>query len=394
MATVPITQDVAWVGALDPEIRIFDVITRASGGTTYNAYLVRGGRKTALIDAVRASFTDVLLANIRQVTDPADLDYVVLNHAEPDHTGAVAALAEAAPNAEIRCTQMCAKLVGGLVNRDLNITTVKDGDRVDLGGKTLQFLTAPNLHWPDTMFTYLAEDKVLFPCDFLGSHHCDQRLFDDQVGDFSYDMRYYFDHLFRPLKEWAIKGLDKIEPLDIKVIAPSHGPILRTDARRYMERVRDWSTEPRPATDAKRLLVFYASAYGNTARMAEAIAQGAQHAGASVMVFDAVHVNAAAVLDLIEAAEGMAVGSLTINADAVKPIWDLLTSFATIKVKGKVGAAFGSYGWSGEAVELVADRLRGLKFKVPLEPLRAHVAPTEDDLSACREYGAKLAAAL
>jgi len=271
---------------------------------------------------------------------------------------------------------------------------VGDGDSLDLGGRELRFISAPFLHWPDTMFTYVAQERALFPCDFLGCHYCDDRLFDDRAGDFSHAFRYYFDHIIRPFKEHARRALEKVRALELALIAPSHGPILRADPWKYVEAYERWSQQPAPDVERRRLLVFYASAYGNTARMAREVARGAEEAGAAVSVFDLAATDLGQVPDLVEAADGLAVGSATINGDAVKPVWDLLSGLATIKVRGKLGAAFGSYGWSGEAVRLIEERLRGLRFRVPEEAVTATLVPTEEDLAHCWQFGARLAAQL
>jgi flavorubredoxin len=216
-------------------------------------------------------------------------------------------------------------------------------------------------------------------------------LFDDKTSDFSYAFRYYFFSIFRPFKEYARKALEKIGRFEIDMIAPSHGPILRTGLRRYVELYNEWSQSK---GDPKSLLIFYASAYGNTRSMAHAIAEGAMQAGARPGLFDIVGTEIEHVLEDIESAGGIVVGSLTINGDAVKFIWDLLSSLATVKVKGKIGASFGCYAWSGEAAVLIEERLKGLKFKVIQPALRVPRAVTDEDLSECRRFGMKIAQAL
>jgi flavorubredoxin len=243
------------------------------------------------------------------------------------------------------------------------------------------------------MFTYIPERKILFPCDFLGSHFADERMFDDLVDDFSHARRYYFDHIIRPFKEFSNRALDSIQDLSIEMIAPSHGPILRTNVARYLETYREWSAAPRRG-EKPLALVFYATSYGNTRRMAEKVAEGCRDAGAEVAVYDLEATEPGSILDEVERADALAIGSLTINGDAVKPAWELLTSLATIKVRGKAACTFGSYGWSGEAVKFMEDRLKALKFKIPAEGVRVQLVPTEEDLSACRELGVKLVESL
>ncbi|MBI5017750.1 MAG: FprA family A-type flavoprotein [Deltaproteobacteria bacterium] len=393
MEPVEIVPGIQWVGVLDPQLRVFDVVMRAEHGTTYNSYLVSGRDRIALVDANKGRYGREFVDIVRRAVDPARIDYLVLNHLEPDHSGAAAALLEAAPQARVVVTRPGKALLSQVLNRDVDPIVAADGDTLDLGGKTLRFLVAPYLHWPDTMFTYVPEDGALFPCDFLGAHYCDDRLFDDRVENYDYAFRYYFHVIMRPFKEHVRKGLAKLEGLPLNVVCPSHGPILRSSVDRCLARYREWSAEP-PARDRKRLLVFYASAYGNTEKLAQAMVRGAEAAGAEAALFDLLGVDLHAILDDIELSNGIAVGSCTINGDALEHAWALLSSLATLKMKDKVGAAFGSYGWSGEGPKMLADRLRGLKLKVPEDPLRVQLVPTEADLAAAEEYGKRLAGAL
>lgn len=393
MGPAKIKDGVYWIGALDPERRIFDVIMPLDRGTTYNSYLIEAQRPTIVETvSIKPEAQEEFFANIRALLDFKDLAHIVLNHLEPDHSGALANLLAEAPNAKVVVSKSGEHFVKNLLNREVDLLRMQDGDTLDLGGKTLHFITAPFVHWPDTMLTYLVEERVLFPCDFLGCHFCDERLFDDLVGDFSYYFRYYFNTIMRPYKDYAFKAVEKLEGLKIDLIAPSHGPILRTDVQRYIDLYREWS-KPKPKVK-KKALIFYASAYGNTAKMAQEIARGVEEEGVETALLDLEGVVPTDVLEEIEKADALIVGSPTFVGDAIKPIWDLLSSLTTIKVKGKVGAAFGSYGWSGEAVGLIEERLRNLKFKVPEPGVRAILAPTPEELRSCREFGRKIAKAL
>ncbi|MBC7228845.1 MAG: FprA family A-type flavoprotein [Actinobacteria bacterium] len=394
MLPVKIAEGVHWVGVLDPQLRVFDIIMKADHGTTYNSYLIQGGDKVAVVDAVKAPFYHEYIENIRSLVDPRDIAYVVVNHTEPDHSGSLSRLLEDAPGARVVCSRQCKNFVRNILNRDVDPLLVQDGDTLDLGGGTvLSFIHAPFLHWPDTMFTYLAKEGLLFPCDFLGAHYCDDRLFDDLIDDYHYAFEYYYAVIFRPFKKYVLEAIDKIKDLEIRAICPSHGPVLRADPWSCVERYRQWSSLPAP-DEKKSLLVFYASAYGNTAALAEKIAEGAREAGVKATVMDVAATELGLMIDRIEAADGIAVGSATINGDAVEPVWYLLSHLATLNLKGKVGASFGSYGWSGEAPKLIAERLRGLKFKVEEEPLRVNLVPTEEDLAEAAEYGRRIAASL
>ncbi len=389
MPPVELAPGIRWVGVLDPQLRVFDVIMRAEHGTSYNSFVVEGTERVALIDTSKGKFAEHYLDTVRAAVDPSRIDYVVLNHLEPDHSGALDALLAQAPRARVVVSKPGRVFVQNILNRDVEPLTVGEGDRLDLGGKTLRFLPAPFLHWPDTMFTYAEEDQILFPCDFLGAHYCDDRLFNDRIEDYSGAFAYYFQVIMRPFKEYVRQGLDKIEALPLRLVCPSHGPLIRAEIPSYLSRYREWSAEP-PRGDRKRFLVFYASSYGNTGRMAAAVAAGAEGAGADVGVFSLQGLDLARALDEIEHADGIAVGSCTINGDALEHVWALFSAMATIKVKGKVGAAFGSFGWSGEGPKMIADRMKGLRFRVPEDPVRVQLVPTEADLAACESFGMRL----
>ena len=391
MKPIAIREGIYWTGVLDPDLRLFDILFPTEGGTTYNSYLVQG-EKTAVIDTAKGRCYDQFLSNVRSLVDPEDVDYIICNHMEPDHSGSLAAFLKEAKNARVVVSRTGEHFVSNILNADVNPLKMGDGDVLDLGGKTLRFVSAPFLHWPDTMFTHAVEDKVLFSCDVFGSHYCDERMFDDLVGDFSGEFEYYYQGIMRPFKEKMLEAVDKIKDLDIEIIAPSHGPILRTDPWKYVTQYVEWST-PFPA-EAKKVLIFYAAAHGNTKMMANEVAKGANIDGVEVELFDLTETAPGDVLDRIETSQALIIGSPTINGDAVKPVWDLLSSLATIKLRGKVGAAFGSYGWSGEAVGMIEDRLKSLKFRI-LEPsVRFTLVPTAEELKSCREFGARIAGSL
>jgi flavorubredoxin len=271
-------------------------------------------------------------------------------------------------------------------------------DCVSLGDRTLRFLHTPFLHWPDTQCTYLEEEQVLFSGDVFGCHFCDARLFNDKVGDFRFSFDYYYAHIMRPFKQHVLNALELIEPLPLKIIAPTHGPILRDRPARYVKHYRELSTSALSGEigdNEKSLMIFYMSSYGNTARMAEAIYAGADEVeGVRVSLFDLEGGEVDPFIDLIEGADGLMFGSPTINGDAVKPVWDLLSSLVVVNLKGKVGAAFGSFGWSGEAIGMIEDRMRGLKMRVPVSGVRVKLIPDDEELIECRTYGRNIATTL
>lgn len=398
---VEVAPGLHWIGALDPTLRTFDIILKTANGTTYNAYLVRGDEGVAIVDTVKAEFADEFFARLESVASYDEIRVVVLNHLEPDHSGALPELLRRAPQAELYISTRATSMLKALLkpaDGALEYTTVGTGDEVSLGARTLRFLHTPFLHWPDTQCTYLVEEQVLFSGDIFGCHYCDNRLFNDRAGDFRFSFDYYYAHIMRPFKQHVLEALQLIEPLPLKIIAPTHGPILRERPRRYVTHYRELSTSSLTARfgdEEKSLAIFYMSSYGNTARMADAVRAGADSVGGvRVSLYDLEGGETDPFVDLIEEADGLAFGSPTINGDAVKPVWDLLSSLAVVNLKGKVGGAFGSYGWSGEAVRMIEDRMRGLKMRVPVAGLRVKLIPTDEELAQCRTFGREIAEAL
>jgi len=393
---VALSERVNWIGALDPNLRTFDIILKTANGTSYNAYVVRGTEGVAIIDTVKESFSSDFFARLESVARYDEIKVIVLNHLEPDHTGALPELMRRAPQAQLYISQKAQSMLKALLKQDeFDFTPVTTGDRVSLGDRTLEFLHTPYLHWPDTQCTYLMEENTLFSGDVFGCHFCDARLFNDEVGDFRFSFEYYYAHIMRPFKDYVNRALVLIEPLPLNKIFPAHGPLLRDQPQRYVQRYHELSRSPFHSdisAGEKTLLIFYISSYGNTRRMAEAIYEGAmavEHV--RVSLYDLEGSEIAPFVDLIEGADGIVFGTPTINGDAVKPVWDLLSSLAVINLKSKLGGVFGSYGWTGEGVKMVEDRLRGLKLRVPIPGIRIKLIPTEEEIQICREFGHEMA---
>jgi len=262
---VQLDDGVYWVGALDPGLRTFDIILSTANGTTYNAYLVQGSEGFAIVDTVKDEYADEFFRRVESVTDYSAIKYIVLNHLEPDHTGALPELLKRAPHAQVYISQRAQSMLKALLKsglETLNFTPVKTGDSLSLGDVNLKFLNTPFLHWPDTQCTYLVEREILFSGDVFGCHFCDPRLFNDKVGDFRFSFDYYYAHIMRPFKQWVLEALDLIEPLSLKMILPAHGPLLRDRPRRYVAHYRELSTSSLSgelADNEKSLIIFYMS---------------------------------------------------------------------------------------------------------------------------------------
>ncbi|MDO3377377.1 FprA family A-type flavoprotein [Geoalkalibacter halelectricus] len=392
-SSAEIRPDIFWVGARHPELEVFDELFPTRHGTTYNAYLVRGSEKIALIDTVKEPFTDEYLDKLKKLVPLADIDLVVVNHTEPDHSGALGRLLEINPNIQVYCTRAGENFLRQLYERPFSAHAVSDGEEISLGDKTLRFLLAPNLHWPDTMFTYVPEEDLLFSCDGFGAHYCGDGLYNDQVEDFSTEFRFYFDTIMRPFKAFIREAVAKVENLPLTLLCPSHGPILRRDPQAAIQAYREWSAAPAAGAN-KQVLLLTLSPHGNTRTMAAAVREGLESAGAEVTEFGLVDLDDELVRDELERADALVVGSPTINRDAPPPVWRVLALLSSVTPKGKVGAVFGSYGWSGEAVKLIEERLRGLKYQLPVPGISFRFTPTDKDVETCREFGRNLARSL
>lgn len=385
IGTIEIKTGIHWLGAQHPELRVFDDLFPTEHGTTYNSYLVQGTEKIAIIDTVKIKFVDQFMDKLKSLVDPAKVDYIIVNHAEPDHSGSLSFLLEHCPNATVVSTQAAKNFVGNMIHKPFQSKTVKDGETIDLGGRTLRFIMAPFLHWPDTMFTRLEEENILFTCDAFGAHYCNTRsIFNDEIEDFTSAREFYFDCLMRPFKDKVLAAVEKIRHDVIDMICPSHGPIIRKDPWRVIEQYENWS---KPNSFGKKVLVFYISPHGSTEKMAHALVAGAARDGIEVDSHHIVGLSDNELRDLMEEADALVFGVPTINRDVPKPMWDVLAYLSTIKLKTNLAAVFGSYGWSGEACKMVEERLKGMGFKLVSDPVRAVFTPTADALEQCRALG-------
>lgn len=392
MATMKLCDNIYSVGVLNPGLRVFDIIMESPYGTSYNAYLVTG-QKNVLIDTVHADFFEEYLRNIQDVVDVSKIDYLIMNHTEPDHSGSVAKLLELNPNIEIFCTMAAKKYITAITNKELQFHVVKEGELLDLGDRTLRFIVAPLLHWPDSMFTWDEKSGTLFTCDFLGTHFCEPTLLDTNLHykkQYEEQLYHYYDCIFSPFKPYVLSGLDKIKGLPIRMVCPSHGPCLVNGIEEVQARYREWSTPKERGR--KKVVILYASAYGCTQQLAEAAyeelsADAALEVRLIDMVFTPLEESAAAANE----ADMLLVGSCTINRDAPKIVWDNISSIDAINVRSKPAGAFGSYGWSGEAVGMIQSRLEHLKYNFAEPGIRVNFTPTQDDIQKMKEYARRVA---
>ena len=389
-----LTPDVKWIGVLDPDIRTFDIVMHTAHGTTYNSYFINAARKT-IVETAKEKFSDTYLKKLMRVTDPADIAYIVLDHTEPDHSGAMRQLLDLAPSAVVVGSGNAIRYLTDIVNRPFKSLAVKDGDTLDLGNKTLKFISAPNLHWPDSIYTYLVEDKILFTCDSFGAHYCSEEMFDDLAGDYSEDFRYYFDVILKPYSRFMVRAIEKIRPLDISMIATGHGPILRKGWKKIVDDTHEMASAYLRLTERsgkKRLLITYVSAYGYTREMAELIARGASEVDNVVVeVMDIETADIGEIDSRLTVSDGVIVGSPTINQNTLLPVYKMMAMVSPLRDKGKLAGSFGSYGWSGEAPVLIAEMLRNLRLRFFEEPASYKFLPGNDKEKPLIEYGGRFA---
>lgn len=374
-----IADNVYYVGVSNPTLRVFDIIMCTEYGTTYNSYLVKGADKTALIDGAHKGFEANFQENVEAITDFANIDYMVVNHTEPDHSGAIRLVIEKNPDIVVYGTTACLKNLDNIVRLPFNRVAVKDGDTLELGGKTLTFCVSPNIHWPDTMMTYLAEDKILFSCDFLGAHFAEPTMYVHKAYKkelYEKEFKVYYDAIMGPFAKFVIRALDRIKDLDIALVCPSHGPmIMGGDIQVAMDTYRKWAT-PEEKTD-KTVAIYYVSAYGYTRQMCQYLAEKLEAKGLVVSAFDVIKTDAADIAAHLED-DCLVFGSPTLNRAALKPVLDVISSIDAVGAAGRPYATLGCFGWSGEACAQLNDRCNSIKMKQVGESVRSQFTPTDE----------------
>jgi len=384
---LPITDDVSWIGVLDPGLITFDIVMETKYGTTYNSYFINAEKKT-VIETTKEKFWPEYLAKIKQITDPSEIEYIIVDHTEPDHSGNIKNLLAVAPNATVVGSGNAIKFLRDQTGHDFKSLVVKTGDTLSLGNKTLHFINAPNLHWPDTIYTWLEEDGVLFTCDSFGSHFCNEGMYDDVVGDFDNSFTYYFDSILKPFSKYMLQAIEKISKLDIKTICPGHGPILRSQWKKYVDLSFQYAKTAIALPNEKNILIAYVSAYENTTLMAEKIAEALKEVcDFQVIICDIENISALDLEEKIAHCTGIIVGSPTINQNILPQIYNLFATINPIRDKGKLAAAFGSYGWSGEASKMIESNFTMLKLKVFEQNLMVKFKPHEPEFARCYAFG-------
>lgn len=399
MKNLKIAENTYWVGKVDDRKVPFHRLILEKG-TTYNSYLIMAEKPT-VIDTVDIAFGREYVENLSKVIDVGTIEYIVINHVEPDHAGALPVLANRAKGAKIVTTALGAELLKDMFKlHGRDFIVVKDGDTLDIGGRTLKFLETPYLHTEETMITYSVEDGILFPCDIFSTHIAAEEIFNDLAEkDYMEDFKVYYKLIMDPHRPFVRNMLDKIKGLQVKAIAPSHGYILRENPERFIS-LYDEMSGIEGRGEKKKVVVAFSTMTGNTMKAAKALVEGLKDRGVTPSVFNLKDADIDRVKEEILKSDGFLAGSSTKYADMVGRVEELLKSLKGENVKGKFAAAFGSFGWSGEAITHIEDYLHDAGFIVvdrnylikktgvdnsPL-PLRVRFA-REDGLKAAEEAG-------
>ena len=391
-----VTGNVHWIGVPDYDIVTFDIVMETQYGTTYNSYFINADRK-AVVETVKETFWPEYEKKLRRVTNPEEIEYIICNHTEPDHSGSLKHLLQLAPGATVVGSGQALNYLSEMIDGPFKSMKVRDGDVIDLGNMKIRVIGAPNLHWPDTIYTYLEEEQILFTCDSFGAHFADENMFDDLAGeDYPEAFRYYFDVILRPYSKFMLKAIEKIRPLSIRAICTGHGPILRSDWKEKVDLSEQYAAEYlNKSSFSNRVLIAYISAYGFTKKMALHIERGLKQSGDIITdLTDIEHLSLGELEEKMVLADGVIIGSPTINQNTLLPVYKLFSVMTPIRDNGKPAAAFGSYGWSGEAVKMIEDHLKNLKFNVVTEGLSAKFCPNRDKAEQFVNFGRQFGASL
>jgi flavorubredoxin len=388
MEKIELTKGIYWVGAIDWNTRDFHGYSTPLG-TTYNAYLILD-EKNVLVDTVKAPFYLEMLGRISEIIDPAKIDMVVSNHVEMDHSGSLASVVERIGDPLVITSERGEKGLKKHYQKSMKFKTVKTGDTFSIGHRTLAFVEAPMLHWPDSMFTYLKEDRLLMPNDAFGQHVASSHRFEDEVGDEV--MRHaakYFANILWPLAPLILKKVDEVGKMGIPIdmIAPSHGLIWRKDPSRIIEAYVKWSQ----GKAGRKILVIYDTMWGSTESIAKAIVKGLIEEGAEAKLFHLRSNHRSDIIYEMLEAKGILLGSPTLNNGMFPTMGDFLTYMRGLRPKGKVFGLFGSHGWGGGAIKEMRRHLDIEKFEIWENELPVQFVPSPEEIDRAIQFGKEFA---
>lgn len=384
-----INDSVKWVGKIDWELRTFHGEEYSTHrGSSYNSYLVQD-EKTVLIDTVWAPFAKEYVANLRKEIDLNKIDYIIINHAEPDHSGALPELMKEIPNTPIYCTANAVKSIKGHYHQDWNFVVVKTGDKLNIGSKDFVFIEARMLHWPDTMFSYLTGENILFSNDAFGQHYASEYMFNDLVDqtELYQEAIKYYANILTPFSKLVEKKIEEVVALNVPVsmICPSHGIIWRDNPLQIVTRYMEWAKD----YQENQVAILYDSMWNATRKMGEAIAAGMKSANPdlNIKLFNTAKSDKNDVITEVYKSKAILVGSSTINKGILHSVAGILEQIKGLGFKNKKAAAFGSYGWSGESVQIITEELKKAGFEVIDNGVKALWNPDQESLDKCFEIG-------
>jgi flavorubredoxin len=391
-SAVKISEHVYWVGAIDWTIRDFHGYTTPHG-STYNAYLIMADEIT-LIDTVKAPFMDEMLCRIKSVVDPLEIKYIISNHSEIDHSGCLPEVIDLINPKKVFASAMGTKTLKELFHDQREIIPVKEGETLSLGNMELTFMETRMIHWPDSMFTYLEKDQLLFSQDAFGMHWATLERFADELpaANLEYEAATYYANIVLPYSPIVLKALDKVMATgwEIKILAPDHGPVWRKNIIGIIELYKQWASQ-KPTAKA---VVVYATMWHSTEKMARAISEALAGAGIKVKLLSMNETHRSEVVYEVLCAGALIVGSPTLNNNILPQMADVMTYLKGLKPANLIGAAFGSYGWSGESVKDLEGLLKGMKVEIAADAVSVKNVPDSGVLEKCYELGEKIAAEL
>ena len=390
MNKITLAEDINWVGVVDWNIRDFHGYTTRRG-STYNAYLIKD-EKTALVDTVKQAFSSEFMQKVCELVDPEKIDYIIINHVEMDHSSSLPIVAKYAKNATIIASQKGKDAIIEHYGPDFNIQTVKSGDELKLGKRTLKFLEAPMLHWPDSMFTYIVEDKILMPNDAFGQHLATPQRFDDEVDEhvLMEEAKTYYANILMLLGGMITRKIQEVVQLGIPIdmIAPSHGIIWRSNPSKIINAYLEWSS----GKSQNKVAIVFDTMWGSTDKMARSIAEGVTSQGVDVKMLKLRSSDTTEAMTEILDAKAVVVGSPTLNNQMFPTIGQFLTYVTGLRPKDKLWAFFGSYGWGGGAVRNMTETVKKVGFQTYEPGIEIKYVPDQDDLKKCFEFGQQVAA--
>ncbi len=391
MPPVKVLENIYWVGAVDWNIRHFHGFTYSTHrGTTYNAYLIID-KKIALVDTVHKPFTKEMLTKIKEIVNPTKIDYIIANHVESDHSGSIAEILKHAPNATVIGTAACKAGLEKHYFGNWKFQVVKTGDTLSLGERTLSFLEAPMLHWPDSMFTYIEKDALLLPNDGFGQHLATSKRFDDEVDQnvLMEEAAKYYANILWPFSQLVTRKIEELQKLGLKVdmIAPSHGIIWRKDPMKIVKAYLKWAS----GEAKKKVLIVYDTMWESTEKMAKAMLEGISSEGVETVLYRLPFSDEGDIIGALLESKGILVGSATINNGVLPTVAPFLREMEGLRPRNKIAAAFGSFGWGGGATRAIEKALKSAGMELVAPALTVKWVPDKTELQKCYEFGKEFA---